>query len=255
MSDNKKTAKPNVHAGHRERMRTRYKRSGFDDFQPHEVLEFMLFRTIPRANTNPIAHNLINHFGSFYNVLCATYDELLEVEGIGPKSAEMILEIGSLGRKAKLDEIASTPLKTWDKLYLYTTEWFAGKLMGTVAVILLDASRKVIQTCTLAEEHLRRPMDYAETILVLCQKHGASNAVLMHNHADGVMAPSIEDLDLTKSIYDILEANGITLLEHVIVWKLDAIPCLNEAMQKELSGFPLKHVTVSDYRAAEYYLF
>lgn len=255
MSDAKKTEKPNIHAGHRERMRMRYKRSGFDDFQPHEVMEFMLFRTIPRANTNPIAHNLMNHFGSFYNILYATYDELLEVEGIGPKSAEMILEIGALGRKARLDEIASAPLKTWDKLYLYATEWFGGKLMGTVAVILLDAHRKVIQTCTLAEEHLRRPIDYAETIVGLCQQHGASNALLMHNHADGVMAPSIEDLDLTKSIYDTLAKNNITLLEHVIVWKLDAVPCLNVAMQMEVSGFPLKHVTESDYNAADRYLF
>lgn len=240
MPDNRKDSKTNIHAGHRERLRTRYKRCGFDDFQEHEVLELLLFHSIPRANTNPIAHNLLNRFGSLYAVMNADYNELCEVEGVGPASAALIRIVGDSARAAKLKEIGSAPLLSWDKLYLYVTEWFFGKPMGTVAVLLLDAHRKVITVRTLSEEHVRRPTDYPEAILGLCQQMGAAQVVLMHNHADGIMAPSTEDIVLTQDIYHTLKENGISLLEHLIVWKLDAIPCLDTAIGKSVSGFPMK---------------
>lgn len=240
MKEPKKETKTNIHEGHRERLRTRYKKCGLDQFQPHEVLELLLFRAIPRADTNPLAHHLLNAVGSLYDVLFASRDTLLQVDGIGPKCAELIRETADAARAAKLLEIASEPLLYWDRLYLYATEWFSGRPCGTVAVLLLDAQRKILDVRLLAEEHLRRPMDYAETILAVCQQQNAANVVLMHNHADGIMDASIEDLDLTKYIYTLLAENEITLLEHVIVWKLDAIPCLNDAIQQDVSGFPLK---------------
>lgn len=251
MSETKTDKKQNIHAGHRERLRTRYKKCGFDDFQQHEILEMLLFLSIPRANTNPLAHDLINRFGSLYDVLYANRDALLEVNHLGPKSADVIRSIADAARSAKLIEIASEPLMSWDKLYLYVTEWFAGRLPGSVAVLLLDTHRKLITARLLAEEHLRRPMDYAQQIIALCQQMDAVNVILMHNHADGIMQPSVEDLDITKYIYDVLSDNKITLLEHVIVWKLDAVLCLNTAMQKDVSGFPQKHtIGERDYNAA-----
>ncbi|MBR2848491.1 MAG: RadC family protein [Clostridia bacterium] len=231
----------NVHAGHRERLRTRYKRCGFDDFQEHEVLELLLFYSIPRANTNPLAHNLLNHFGSLYAVMNASYEALCEVEGVGPASAALIRTVADSARAAKLKELANEPLLSPEKLYIYAAEWFLGKPHGTVAVLLLDAKRKIITVRTIAEEHLRLPASFPEEILRLCQQMDASNVVLMHNHVDGVMEPSYEDIYLTREIYRILKDNGITLLEHMIVHELDAIPCLNISMNEEVSGFPTKY--------------
>ena len=45
----------NIHEGHRKRMKERFMKSGLDDFAPHNVLEFLLFYSIPRGDTNPIA--------------------------------------------------------------------------------------------------------------------------------------------------------------------------------------------------------
>lgn len=144
-------------------------------------------------------------------------------------------------RAAKLKELANEPLLSPEKLHIYATEWFLGKPHGTVAVLLLDAKRKIITVRTIAEEHLRLPADFPEEILRLCQQMDASNVVLMHNHVDGVMEPSYEDIYLTREIYRTLKDNGITLLEHMIVHELDAIPCLNISMNEEVSGFPTKY--------------
>ena len=85
--------KKNVHAGHRDRMRERFLAGGLGHFEPHEVLELLLFEFIPVVNTNPIGHALIERFGDVKSVLTASYDELVKVRGIGPKTAEGILTV------------------------------------------------------------------------------------------------------------------------------------------------------------------
>ena len=59
------------HSGHRQRMRERFVKQGLEGFAPHEILELLLFYAIPQKNVNPIAHQLINRFGSLYGVLNA----------------------------------------------------------------------------------------------------------------------------------------------------------------------------------------
>ena len=88
----------NVHKEHRKRVKDRFVRFGFETFDDHVILETLLFYTIPVKDTNPIAHRLINRFGSLCCVFEATYDELLSVEGVGRASAIFILMIGSFIR-------------------------------------------------------------------------------------------------------------------------------------------------------------
>jgi len=78
------------HAGHRQRMRERFITQGLAGFADHEVLELMLFYAIPQRNVNPLAHQLINHFGSLDAVLSASEEELRSVPGVGPKTSALL---------------------------------------------------------------------------------------------------------------------------------------------------------------------
>ena len=71
----------NIHEGHRKRLRQRFDQVGLDGFSEHEILELILFQVIPRRDTNPLAHELINHFGNLAEVLDASKDELIQVPG------------------------------------------------------------------------------------------------------------------------------------------------------------------------------
>jgi len=82
-----------LHAGHRERMRRRFSENGFENYQPHEVMEQVLFAVIPRANTNETAHLLLNRFGSIENVLDASEEELMTIPGIGKRAAEYLTSL------------------------------------------------------------------------------------------------------------------------------------------------------------------
>lgn len=82
--------KKNPHAEHRVRLKARFKKEGIDGFQHHQVLELLLFFGIVQKDTNELAHDLINRFGSFSKVLDAPYEELLKVKGIGDHTATLI---------------------------------------------------------------------------------------------------------------------------------------------------------------------
>ena len=76
-----------VHDGHRQRLKERFCKEGLDNFDEHQVLELLLFYCIPRMDTNPIAHALLNRFGRLAQVLEAPVEELEKVPGIGHNAA------------------------------------------------------------------------------------------------------------------------------------------------------------------------
>ena len=66
---------------HRKRLKEKVKKYGLECLAQHEILELLLTYTIPRKDTNPIVHNLMNFFSSFSNVIDADYHDLLKVDG------------------------------------------------------------------------------------------------------------------------------------------------------------------------------
>ena len=88
-----------IHSGHRERMREKYRAAGLDAFSSHEVIELLLFYANKRSDTNPVAHRLIEHFGSLPAVLEAEYDDLIKVDGVGDTAATLITLMPHLFRR------------------------------------------------------------------------------------------------------------------------------------------------------------
>ena len=85
-----------LHSGHRERLRRRAQEEGLDGFNPHQVLELLLFYAIPRQDTSAIAHRLIDRFGSVAQVLSQPADELRKVSGVGQRAARWLTSLGTL---------------------------------------------------------------------------------------------------------------------------------------------------------------
>ena len=71
-----------THDGHRKRLRAKFL-SAPETLEDHELLELLLFYSIPRANTNEIAHRLLSRFGSIKGVVNAGLPALKEIDGIG----------------------------------------------------------------------------------------------------------------------------------------------------------------------------
>ena len=79
-----------VHEGHRARLKQRFEAEGLDGFQPHEALELILFQSVARRDVNPLAHVLVDRFGSFSGALAAGEEALAAVPGVGARTAALL---------------------------------------------------------------------------------------------------------------------------------------------------------------------
>ena len=193
-----------LHQDHRARMHQRVKNSGMDDFADHEVLEYLLYFAIPRRDTNPIAHRLLNKFGSFARVLEASEEELCQVEGIGPNSARLLRAVLLVdrhyqnSRRRKVRQLASCNHEV-------------------VYMIGVDDGLKILQTVKLAEGVVNQVHIPIRKVVQTALSMGATGVILTHNHPAGVALPSHEDMLTTRSILDALKMVDVQLIDHVIV--------------------------------------
>ena len=128
----------NLHKEHRKRVRERYAATGFEGFSSHEILEYLLFYAIPRNDTNPVAHTLINRYGSLSAVLEAPYEELADMEGMGPVSAQFLSMLPQLARVYLMDRQVS--MKSYDAMAVkrYLQPMFVGATTEHLILMLLD---------------------------------------------------------------------------------------------------------------------
>lgn len=216
---NKKGIQKNIHEGHRERLRQRFLKEGLDGFQPHNVLELLLFYSIPVKDTNEEAHALINNFGSLSSVFDASFEDLCKIKGIGEKTATLIKLMPELFRKYEVDKVNNeeTVLNTCELVAEYVSKYFKGVTEERLYLLCLDSAFRVLcfeqistGTVNVAPVNNRR-------IVELAYRFNASNIILVHNHPSGVVAPSKADVNATVSLVELFKSLGIKLNDHMII--------------------------------------
>lgn len=219
MTKDVKQDKKNVHEGHRDRLRQRFLEEGLENFQDHNVLELLLFYSIPRKDTNEEAHNLINRFGSLSGVFNASFEELCEVKGIGENSAALIKIMPELFKKYEVDIIKNDDavLNTGELVAKYVSTYFKGVTTEKMYLLCLDSSCKVLSFNLISEGSVNSTPLNIRAIMETSFKNNASKLILVHNHPSGVVAPSRKDVDATMSLQSILEKVGLKLSDHIII--------------------------------------
>ena len=213
-----------IHDGHRQRLKDRFKKEGLDNFEKLQVLELLLFYCIPRIDTNPIAHRLLNHFGSLNNVLNASADELEKVEGIGPNASTFLSLITQVGRYYQVKQ--SEPgkiLRTIDQCGNYLMPYFFGRERETVFMLCLDAKCKVICCKMVGEGSVNSANIPIRRVVEMALAANATTVVLAHNHPSGLAIPSPDDIQTTQRIAAALETVEIILADHLVVSKDDYV--------------------------------
>ena len=189
------------HEGHRQRMRTRVEQYGLESLAPHEVLEYLLYITNARRDTNGIAHALLERFGSFTGVLEASEEELCSVAGIGPASARMLHLLPEVSRYYEHDRTSTEgALTTTERLVTYLKPRFAGARQEKALLLSLDSRSRVKGVCWLKEGNSRMVGLEVKDVVSAALRGGTESVVLCHNHPNGVPLPSREDLAATENI-------------------------------------------------------
>ena len=207
-----------IHDGHRQRLKQRFQEEGLDGFTQIQALELLLFYCIPRKDTNPIAHALIERFGSFSQVLEAPVAELCKVPGVSRNTALFLQLNREVGRFYLVDRMQkNTVLTTLDACAAYMVPRFYGRSVETVYLLCLDAKCKVLCCKEVGEGSVNSAGISVRKIVETALHANATSVVLAHNHPSGLALPSEEDLQTTRRIAAGLQAVEIQLVDHIIV--------------------------------------
>ena len=207
-----------IHDGHREKMRQRFLSGGLDHFADHEALELLLYYAIPRRDTNPIAHALMERYGSLSAVLTAPVEDLKKVEGVGESAAVLLKLAPQLYRKARLsDAEQETVLSSVERVGAYLLERFAGEKNEVVYQLCLDRKGKLLACKQLGEGGVASADLDIRRLVENALLTGASSVVLAHNHPSGVALPSRDDYAATDRAKTALSVVGVALADHIIV--------------------------------------
>mgnify|MGYP002351638105 CR=1 FL=1 len=213
-----------MHEGHRDRLRNKLIKYGADSLEKHEILELLLYYAVPRRNTNDIAHRLIDAFGSISGIMDAPMSSLVDVDGIGEKSAVLLKLIPVLTRLYTEDKYQNKDkIMNEEKIHDIIEHKFIGRENENIALMLMDSKMKLLFFGIVNEGNANSVDMYISKIISLTIKYSAVYAVIAHNHPSGIALPSTDDIATTRELSTALKLVSVRLLDHIIVADDDSI--------------------------------
>lgn len=211
---------PSYIKDHRQRLRERFMSGGAGAMPDYELLELVLFRSIPRQDMKPLARRLLDAFGDFNRVLTAPVERLRQIKGVGDTVITdlKILE-ACAHRMARARVMQRHVISSWDALLDYCHTTMAHREIEQFRVFYLDRKNVLIAD----EEQAKGTVDhvpvYPREVAKRALELNASALILVHNHPSGDPTPSQSDIEMTNRINDACAALGLTLHDHLIIGK------------------------------------
>lgn len=207
----------NLHEGHRKRMMERFLREGTDGFAEHEIMEIYLFNVLPRTDTNKLAHRLIDHFGSFAAVCDAPMASLMQVEGVGERTAAYLKMLPNVVRTYCISQVKNLRVvNSTEKAGALLMPYFIGRTNEELLMLSLDSAGKVLGITTISKGSLDHASIDIRKMLETVMMYRATKVILAHNHPRSVALPSQEDIACTRRIARVLELINVSVLDHLI---------------------------------------
>ena len=211
---------PSYIQGHRKRLRERFVQGGAAAMPDYELLELVLFRSIPRGDTKPLARALLDRFGDFNRVLSASMERLMDVDGVG-EAVALDLKVVEAGahRLARAKVLKKQVISSWDSLLDYCRTAMAHGEIEQFRILFLDRKNVLIADEAQAKGTVDHVPVYPREVVKRALELNASALILVHNHPSGDPTPSEADIAVTEQIAAAAAALSITLHDHLIIGK------------------------------------
>ena len=208
---------PHYH-GHRDRLRARFCEIGGDALPDYELLELVLFRSIPRRDVKPLAKDLIRRFGGFAETITASPRRLAEIPGLGEATITDFKIIEASARRLAKGEVAKRPvLSSWSAVITYCRTAMAFGEKEQLRLLFLDKRNALIADEVQQSGTVDHTPVYTREVVKRALELSATAIILVHNHPSGDPTPSQADIRMTKEIADVARPLGINVHDHIIV--------------------------------------
>lgn len=223
-----------IHEGHRLRTKRRFLKEGLENLPAHNVLELLLYYGVPRRDTNPLAHTLLERFGSLASVLDAPAEELQKIPGISENIAVLLKLIPALSSRycEEKNDLSDTG-NVMEALAHKLMARYIGKTTEIAYLACLDNRLKILFMGPISEGSVGMVNILTRKVAEIALRHNASGVVLAHNHPGGLALPSHQDIITTIRLSEVLRPIAIRLLDHIIVAGNDYTSMMQSGMLSE----------------------
>lgn len=204
--------------GHRQRLRAKVLNGSMDNLADYELLELLLFMSIPRKDVKPLAKKLLENFGSMHELINAQYQRLASIEGVTDNifiSLTLVREL--MNRILKQKIMNKNAISSWGSLVDYLKSSMGGLKLEQFRVLFLNKKNILIADEVMANGTIDQTPVYPREIIKKALFHEAGAIILVHNHPSGNTKPSRSDIELTSKIVEAANAVNITVHDHVII--------------------------------------
>ena len=207
-----------MHEGHRKRMRGKFLQSGKDAFHEHEMLEMLLYYSNARGDTNPLAHTLIDKFGSFSGVLDASFEDLMQVKGVGENTAFLLKLIPAAAAVYMDDKFSDGKLiLSSDDAFAFLRSKYIDVNVEISSALFLNRKGKLIKWAKIGEGSVISTAIDTRKLVEIALQCKATQIILCHNHPSGIAIPSRDDIFTTQNIVDALRSVNVKVVDHIII--------------------------------------
>ena len=204
--------------GHRTRLRERFAEVGEQAMRDYELLELMLFRSIPQRDVKPLAKAMIARFGSFAEVIGAPRERLIEIDGVGEATALDLKLVEAAARRLARGAIGQRAvLASWKDVIEYCRTAMAFSEREQFRILFLDKRNFLIADEVQSSGTVDHTPVYPREVVKRALELSASALILVHNHPSGDPTPSNADIRMTNDLQNIAKPLGIALHDHIIV--------------------------------------
>ncbi len=253
--DNEATKEDNIHAAHRERVRKKVLKNGFGYMENHELLELILFYSIPRADTNPLAHKLLKRFGSLLDIVSSRIEELKTVYGVGDETAIYLSAIGELYRRTISEAPKVFMLNNDEVLKEYASSLFKYAKEEMLYLICVDSNLYHVATVEIGMGNSigKVNVDISKlTEAIITYKPNYIS--LTHNHLNGSKIFSQEDVKATLAVLKIVSIYDTIFDDHILVCgdevesmkNLGAIQRINNLAAQKYTNSQIEDIVASE---------
>jgi DNA repair protein RadC len=218
MSDQPAKPEKPHYLGHRQRLRERFRKAGAAALGDYELLELLLFLSIPRGDVKPLAKRLWDRFKSLSAILGADPLELAAFEGIGEATIHMLKLVEASGVRLGREQLFERAvIGNWRQLVSYCRASMANSKVEQFRLIFLDRKNKVLADELQQKGTVDHTPVYPREVVKRALELSASAIIMVHNHPSGDPTPSRADIEMTREVREAAEKLGISLHDHVII--------------------------------------
>ena len=211
-----------------EQLIARFMEYGIDRLEPYEIVEMLLGYVYSDDQAELKSKELLRRLGSTTAIMDMRVEGLIRVGKLRERGAVLLNIIPKIMRRYCVDNLDTKGMvfDTLEKIGDYCTARYYGSTDEVLSMLLIDEygmlmGYEVIQVGSLASASVN-----IEKIAELLFAYDAANFVLIHNHPDGDMVPSEEDINITVWIREQFQRLGKKLVEHLIVYNNKYMPIL-----------------------------